>query len=92
MKSFYMSETVTWTSNPKKGKPHGKRNVVTIKNGKGTKTAATINASGKPITRKTVKLSKKEVRNTLSGTFMPGFWRNCPTGDCGRDEKRNALK
>jgi hypothetical protein len=82
MPSFYHSESVQWTSSPKKGKSHGKRNSVTIKNGKGTKKVEVLNAKGALAHGKTVKLSKKEVRNVLKGNFMPGFWQNCATGNC----------
>jgi hypothetical protein len=82
MKTFYHSESVSWSSNPAKGKPHGRRNTVTIKNGKGVKQAITLNAAGNPVRRKTVKLSRNEARNVLKGKFMPGFWANCKTGKC----------
>ena len=82
MPSFYHSESVQWSTSPKQGKPHGRRNSVTIKNGKGTKKVEVLNAKGTPLKGKTVKLSKKEVHNVLKGNFMPGFWRNCATGNC----------
>ena len=82
MPSFYHSESVQWTSSPGKGKSHGRRNSVTIKNGKGVKKVQALNAKGAPVKGKTVKLSKKEVRNVMKGTFMPGFWRNCSTKNC----------
>jgi len=80
-KTFYHSETMTWSSTPKKGK-FGQRNSVTIKNGKGKKIVETLNQSGE--TLKTVKktLKKSEVRNVLKGRFMKGFWNNCSTPGC----------
>lgn len=74
MKTFYHSESSSWSS---KGKDHGKRNVVTIKNGKGTKTVMKLNKAGKQISKKTVKLSRKEMKNIFEKKFMPGFWTNC---------------
>lgn len=82
MPSFYHSESVQWTSSPKKGKIHGRRNIVTIKNGKGTKKVEVLNAKGAPIRAKTVKLSRSEVKNVRRGNFMPGFWANCKSDDC----------
>jgi hypothetical protein len=82
MKTFYHSESISWSSNPAKGKPHGRRNIVTIKNGKGVKQSILLNASGKSLRRKTVKLSHNEARNIINGKFMPGFWNNCKMGKC----------
>jgi hypothetical protein len=81
-KTFYHSETMTWSSNPKKGQEFGKRNSVTIKNGKGKKIVETLNKSGK--TLKTVKktLKKSEIQNVLKGRFMKGFWNNCSPPGC----------
>lgn len=84
MKSFYKSETMSWSSSPKKGKTHGVRNVVTVKNGRGTKTSMNLGANGKVLRRKTVKLSRNESKNVLGGKFMPGFWKNCTVGTCAR--------
>lgn len=80
-KTFYHSETMSWSSTPKKGK-FGQRNSVTIKNGKGKKIVETLNQSGK--TLKTVKktLKKNEIRNVLKGRFMKGFWNNCSPPGC----------
>jgi hypothetical protein len=82
MPSFYHSESVQWSSKTRDGKPHGRRNSVTVKNGKGVKKVEILNAKGTPQRAKTVKLSKKEVKNVLRGNFMPRFWRNCATGNC----------
>jgi HSP90 family molecular chaperone len=76
MKTYYHSESANWSS-----KGHGKRNVVTIKNGKGTKTVMSLNKAGKPVNKKTVKLSRKEIKNILEKKFMPGFWSNCNAVD-----------
>ncbi len=82
MKSFYHSESISWTSDPKKGSPHGKRNVVTIKNGKGIKKSMNLGKNGKPTRSKTVKLNRNEAKNILGGKFMRGFWKNCALGNC----------
>jgi hypothetical protein len=76
MKTFYHSESSSWSS-----KGDGKRNIVTIKNGKGTKTVMTLNKAGKPTNKKTVKLSRKEMKNILGKKFMPNFWSNCNAVD-----------
>jgi hypothetical protein len=76
MKSYY-SETLKYTSKPQKGKPYGTRNIVSIKNGVGSKNTIKIDKNGKVLNKKTVKLSKKEANNILKGKFMPGFWNNC---------------
>lgn len=72
MKQFFHSESFSWTSKPKKGKPYGKRNVITIKNGKGTKASMLLNKSGKPSKKSTKKLSKKEINATLGQPLL--FW------------------
>ena len=82
MKSYFHSETTSWTSKPAKGKQYGHRNIVNIKNGKGTKTVVNLNAKGKPTKSKTVKLSRGEARNAIKGKFMSGFWGNCNVGNC----------
>jgi hypothetical protein len=68
---------MSWSSKPEKGKQYGKRNSVTIKNGKGVKVVEALNKNGKPL--KTVKkiLKKKEVENVVAGRFVKGFWNNC---------------
>ena len=80
MKTYYHSESSSWNSKAD-GKNYGKRNVVTIKNGKGTKTVMTLNKTGKPTHKKTVKLSRKEMKNILGKKFMPNFWSNCNAVD-----------
>jgi len=78
MKTLYHSESSSWSSKGDvKGKGYGKRNIVTIKNGKGTKTVMNLNKAGKPTNKKTVKLSRKEMKNILGKKFMPNFWSNC---------------
>lgn len=76
-KTYYHSESTSWSSSPKNSNQFGKRNIVTIENGKGTKIAETLNRSGK--TLKTVKktLKRKEVDEVLKGKFISGFWNNC---------------
>ena len=83
MPQYYHSETVSWSSKSK-GKSHGRRNVVTIKNGRGTKTLSNLDKHGKPLKTKTRKLSAREAKNVLEGKFMPGFWKNCTVGTCAR--------
>lgn len=93
MKTFYHSESISWTSHPKKGKEFGKRNVVTIKNGKGKKTEAVLNSKGEIKSKKTVKLNKKEIKNVLNRNFIPGFWNNCAIrGDCKIPDSLSNMK
>ena len=82
MKSFYHSETIQYSSNPQKGKPHGTRNIVTLKNGRGSKTSMNLGPRGKVISSKTVKLNRNEAKNIVSGKFMRGFWKNCVLENC----------
>jgi hypothetical protein len=88
---YYHSETVRLSSMPLNGKVHGTRNVVTIKNGKGTKIKTALNKSGKPIKTRKVKLNAGEIKKITDGTFLPGFWKNCALGMCTktRSLKRN---
>jgi hypothetical protein len=74
----YHSETVSWSSvKNKKDKAYGKRNIVTIKNGKGTKIVETLNSKGKTLKRVKKTLKKDEIANITKGKFMKGFWSNC---------------
>ena len=85
-KTFYHSESMSWSSDPKKGNKFGTRNVVTIKNGKGFKVAQTLNHNGNPLKTVRKTLKKKEVKNVLKGQFIKGFWTNCsiPGSLCGQ--------
>lgn len=76
------------SSTPVYGKVHGTRNIVTIKNGKGTKIKTALNKSGKPIKTRKMKLNADEIKNITAGTFLPGFWKNCSLGKCARSLKR----
>ncbi len=87
--TFYKNETYKWSSSPKDGKVHGTHNIVTIKDGKGTKVKETLNAKGKTMRRKTVKLSTNEIKNITEGRFMPGFWTNCVLGNTRKCTRRN---
>jgi hypothetical protein len=92
---YYKSETYNYSSKPKDGNGavHGTRNLVEIKNGKGTKTVESLNASGAVLKRKRVTLKQKEIKNVLGGKFMPGFWRNCAVpGKCATAAARNTRR
>jgi len=67
---------MSWSSTPK-GKQYGKRNTVTIKNGKGVKLVEELNKTGKPTKRVKKTLKKQEVENVVAGRFVKGFWNNC---------------
>jgi len=73
--TFYHSETTSWTSSPKNGKQFGKRNVVTIKNGKGTKVVESLNKNGNPTKKVKKALKKKEVDKVLKGKFIKRLGR-----------------
>lgn len=84
-----MSQTLNWSSTPKDGNVHGKYNLVEIKNGKGVKTARTLNAKGKTIKKRTRTLKRSEVKDILRGQFVPGLWNNCKlSGTCTRRRTR----
>lgn len=89
---FYESVTTNWSSSPKNGKVHGTRNIVTIKNNKGTKTKVSMNKSGKVVEKKTIKLNKKEINNIVNGKFVPGLWNNCTLKSCRRSRMRNMTR
>ena len=62
------------TSHPATGEPFGSKTVVTINNGKGTKTMANLNKSGH-VTKRTEKpLKKTEVKEIAEGNYVPGLW------------------
>ncbi len=64
----------------------GQRNIVTIKNGKATKTVEKLGAKGRILKSKTRKLTKKEQTNVLEKKFMPSFWSNCRFGNCRKTQ------
>jgi len=75
--TFYHSESTSWTSSPKNGKHFGKRNIVTIKNGKGTKIAEALNKNGNSVHKVKKTLKKKEIEKVLKGKFIKRFWDDC---------------
>lgn len=91
MPVFYESSTINWSSDPKRGKTHGTRNIVQIKNGKGTKTKQTLNSRGKVIQTRKQKLKKSELENILKGQFIPQFWSNCKLPFC-KSKKSKTIK
>ncbi len=85
---MYTSVTTNWSSTPRNGKIYGTRNVVTIKNGKGTKTREALNAHGHVVEHKTRKLKRAEMEKITQGQFVPGLWRNCGLRSCTRKGNR----
>jgi hypothetical protein len=76
MSSFsYHSEQVH--SVFQKGKGETRRNIVDIKNGKGTKAVETYDASGARKSRKEKKLTSKELECISRNKFIPGLFRDC---------------
>jgi hypothetical protein len=49
---------------------------VKIHNGKGTKTVQNMK-NGRTIGKKTIKLSRKEIKNIKNRKFMPGLFKPC---------------
>ena len=71
---YYHTEQVSFTSHPQKGEPYGKRTVVTIKNGEGTKRMELLNKIGKPKKVNEKPLKKEEVSEIAQGNYVPGLW------------------
>lgn len=82
-KEFYYSETISYSSNPGENKPHGRRNIVSIESGKGTKSVEFLNRSGRVSKKSTRKLSSSERKKILKNEFIPGLWSDC-VGDLCR--------
>ena len=78
---FYESVTTNWSSTPK-GKAHGTRNTVTIRNGKGYKIKQALNAQAKVLETQKRALKPAEIKAITGGTFVPGLWRNCTLKNC----------
>ncbi len=57
------------------------RNIVKIKNGKGTKKVENYR-NGLLVRKGTKKLSGREVKNIKTRKFMPGFFNNCINNKC----------
>ena len=85
---LYTSVTTNWSSSPRDGKIHGTRNVVTIKNGKGTKTREALGARGNVVERKSHTLKRAEIKKITEGQFVPGLWRGCTLRSCTRKRNR----
>lgn len=78
---FYESVTTNWSSTPK-GKAHGTRNTVTIRNGKGYKIKQALNAQAQVLETQKRSLTPAEIKAITGGTFVPGLWRNCALKNC----------
>jgi hypothetical protein len=69
-------ETFRYHSNELKKTPNGVRsNVVTVKNGKGTKNTIIYNNSGKVVENVSKKLTISEIKNIKNSKFMPGLFK-----------------
>jgi hypothetical protein len=71
MKFVYHSEQV----HSEGGKT--RRNIVSIKNGKGYKSVETYGSKGKIKTRKRLPLTKKELACIRRNKFIPGLFKDC---------------
>jgi hypothetical protein len=59
----------------------GYRNTVIINNGRATKMVEKIQ-NDHVKQKKTRKLTAAERKKILTGTFVPGLWKNCKLGSC----------
>lgn len=72
----YMNVSETWANG------QGRRNIVTIRNGKGEKRVERLGPSGEVLEVQNRPLSAPERQEILRGKFVPGLWRNCRLGQC----------
>ena len=72
----YTNISETWVNG------QGRRNVVTIRNGKGQKRVERMGPRGEVLDTTTRSLSPPERNQILRGKFVPGLWRNCRLGSC----------
>lgn len=98
MPVFYKSETTNWTSKPGQGKPHGSRNIVEIKNGKGIKIKEVLTETGNVKHHHKHTLKNKEIKHILKGKFLPGLWSDViipvclPIQNSKNSKKSNSSK
>jgi hypothetical protein len=59
------------------GKGVTQRNIVSIKNGKGTKASETYSANGKQLGRTEKELTVKELECIQRNEFIPGLFKDC---------------
>ena len=76
----YYSSSLTFSS--RNGKGEGKKNIVSVKNGKGFKQVEILNSAGKTLGKTRRNLKKNEIETITRGKFMPGLWRNCSRKHC----------
>ena len=74
--SAYVNVSETWING------QGRRNIVTIKNGKGHKRVERLGLRGEVLDTKNKPLTAPERAKILEGRFVPGLWRNCTVGQC----------
>lgn len=61
----------------KNGKGQTRRNIVSVKNGKGTKAVEVFTMDGKSLSRKEKPLSKSELENIQMNRFIPKLFKDC---------------
>lgn len=59
------------------GKGQTRRNIVDIKDGKGTKAVETYDANGKRLSRQEKKLTASELDCIQRNKFVPGLFKDC---------------
>ncbi len=70
----YTNVSQTWTNG------QGRRNTVTIRNGRGVKRVEHLGAQGEVLEMVERPLSHRERQHILRGKFVPGLWANCKVG------------
>jgi len=63
----------------KHGKGQTRRNIVSIRNGKGIKAVETYSMDGKHLKRKELPLTDKELQCIAKNKFVPGLFKDCIT-------------
>jgi len=61
----------------KNGKGQTRRNIVSIRNGKGTKAVETYSMDGKQLKRKELPLTDNELNCIEKNKFVPGLFKDC---------------
>ena len=61
-KNFFQAVTTRWSSSPIKGKVHGTRKIVSVKNGKGFQINENLNLTGEIMRRKKRAIKGKTIK------------------------------
>ncbi len=78
--TYYHSEEVHWSNEPRDDGQHfGQRNIVDIKNSKGTKVVERLDKSGKSMGVEKKMLNSDEMKRILNRQFVPGLFDGFPS-------------